>query len=134
MSTSTRHVRLFRNGRNQALRIPREFELEGEEALIHNMEIVKKRLASDTAPKKPTLFNDTLENPVYASALANIHLDAANDNLHLLLTLAASGRKDDLVATPNVWKRTAVMRVTLFKVCKRCQRADHNQCKKKRSQ
>ena len=29
-----RHVRLFRNGRNQALRIPREFELEGEEAII----------------------------------------------------------------------------------------------------
>ena len=35
MSTHERHVRLFRNGRNQALRIPREFELEGEEALIH---------------------------------------------------------------------------------------------------
>jgi len=34
MSTHERHVRLFRNGRNQALRIPREFELEGEEALI----------------------------------------------------------------------------------------------------
>lgn len=30
-----RHVRLFRNGRNQALRIPREFELEGDEAVIH---------------------------------------------------------------------------------------------------
>lgn len=29
-----RHVRLFRNGRNQALRIPREFELSGDEALI----------------------------------------------------------------------------------------------------
>ena len=29
-----RHVRLFRNGRNQALRIPREFELEGDEALV----------------------------------------------------------------------------------------------------
>jgi len=29
-----RHVRLFRNGRNQAIRIPREFELEGDEALI----------------------------------------------------------------------------------------------------
>jgi len=29
-----RHVRLFRNGRNQALRIPREWELEGEEAII----------------------------------------------------------------------------------------------------
>ncbi len=29
-----RHVRLFRNGRNQALRIPREFELKGNEAII----------------------------------------------------------------------------------------------------
>lgn len=31
---SARHVRLFRNGRNQALRIPREFELDGDEATI----------------------------------------------------------------------------------------------------
>jgi len=30
-----RLVRLFRNGRNQAIRIPREFELEGNEAIIH---------------------------------------------------------------------------------------------------
>ena len=29
-----RHVRLFRNGRNQALRIPREFELGGNEAIL----------------------------------------------------------------------------------------------------
>jgi antitoxin VapB len=29
-----RHVRIFRNGRNQAIRIPREFELEGNEAII----------------------------------------------------------------------------------------------------
>ena len=29
-----RHVRLFRNGRNQAVRIPREFELPGEEAVM----------------------------------------------------------------------------------------------------
>ena len=29
-----RHVRLFRNGRNQAVRIPREFEFEGNEAII----------------------------------------------------------------------------------------------------
>ena len=34
MGDSERHVRLFRNGRNQALRIPREFELEGEEAIV----------------------------------------------------------------------------------------------------
>ena len=30
-----RHVRLFRNGRNQAVRIPREFELPGSEAIMH---------------------------------------------------------------------------------------------------
>ena len=30
-----RYVRLFRNGRNQALRIPREWELDGDEAIIH---------------------------------------------------------------------------------------------------
>ena len=29
-----RHVRLFRNGRNQAVRIPRDFELEGTEAIL----------------------------------------------------------------------------------------------------
>ena len=29
-----RHVKLFRNGRNQALRIPREFEFEGDEAIL----------------------------------------------------------------------------------------------------
>jgi antitoxin VapB len=34
MKPSERHVRLFRNGRNQALRIPREFELEGDEAIL----------------------------------------------------------------------------------------------------
>ncbi len=34
MAEIERHVRLFRNGRNQALRIPREFELEGDEAIL----------------------------------------------------------------------------------------------------
>ena len=34
MPQPERHVRLFRNGRNQALRIPREFELDGNEAII----------------------------------------------------------------------------------------------------
>jgi antitoxin VapB len=29
-----RHVKLFRNGRNQAVRIPREFELPGNEAIM----------------------------------------------------------------------------------------------------
>ncbi len=34
MAQLERHVRLFRNGRNQALRIPREFELDGNEAIL----------------------------------------------------------------------------------------------------
>ncbi len=35
MMQTERHVRLFRNGSNQAVRIPREFEMEGSEALMH---------------------------------------------------------------------------------------------------
>lgn len=31
---SERHVKLFRNGRNQAVRIPVEFELPGDEAVM----------------------------------------------------------------------------------------------------
>jgi len=31
---SERHVRFFRNGRSQAIGIPKEFELEGNEAII----------------------------------------------------------------------------------------------------
>ncbi|HET7922312.1 MAG TPA: AbrB/MazE/SpoVT family DNA-binding domain-containing protein [Gammaproteobacteria bacterium] len=34
MTAPERHARLFRNGRNQALRIPREFELPGDEVTI----------------------------------------------------------------------------------------------------
>jgi antitoxin VapB len=33
--SEARQVRLFRNGRNQAVRIPVEFELPGEAALMH---------------------------------------------------------------------------------------------------
>lgn len=44
-----RHVRLFRNGCNQAVRIPVEFELPGDEAIMHRdgdrlvIEPVRKR-------------------------------------------------------------------------------------------
>jgi antitoxin VapB len=44
-----RHVRLFRDGRNQAVRIPVEFELPGDEAIMHRdgdrlvIEPVRKR-------------------------------------------------------------------------------------------
>ena len=44
-----RNVKLFRNGRNQAVRIPVEFELPGDEAIMHRdgdrlvIEPVRKR-------------------------------------------------------------------------------------------
>jgi len=34
MPQSERHVRQIRNGKNMAVRIPRGFELEGEEAIL----------------------------------------------------------------------------------------------------
>ncbi|HBB55702.1 MAG TPA: AbrB/MazE/SpoVT family DNA-binding domain-containing protein [Hyphomonadaceae bacterium] len=32
--TAERRVKIFKNGRNQAVRIPREFELSGEDAVM----------------------------------------------------------------------------------------------------
>ena len=37
LATPVRHVRLFRNGSNQAVRIPKEFELPGKEAEIRQV-------------------------------------------------------------------------------------------------
>jgi antitoxin VapB len=55
-----RHVKLFRNGRNQAVRIPVEFELPGDEAIMHRdgdrlvIEPVRKRgLLALLATMKP---------------------------------------------------------------------------------
>lgn len=47
-----RRVRLFRNGRNQSLRIPREFELPGEEAVIRKE---GSKLVVEPAPRKSLL-------------------------------------------------------------------------------
>ena len=35
VSPDTKRAALFRNGRNQALRIPRAFEMPGKEVLVH---------------------------------------------------------------------------------------------------
>lgn len=48
-----RHVSLFRNGRNQAIRIPREFELEGTEAIIRKE---GNRLIIESIPPKNRLL------------------------------------------------------------------------------
>lgn len=53
-----RHVKLFRNGRNQAVRIPREFELPGQDAIMRKE---GDRLVIEPLPPK-SLFGllDTL--------------------------------------------------------------------------
>lgn len=46
-----RPVRLFRNGANQAVRIPKEFELPGKDALIHREG--NKLIIEPVTPKHP---------------------------------------------------------------------------------
>ena len=47
-----RHVKLFKNGRNQAVRIPREFEFPGEDAIMRKE---GERLIIEPAPPKSLL-------------------------------------------------------------------------------
>ncbi len=49
---TSRHVKLFRNGQNQAVRIPREFELPGTDAIMRKE---GTRLVIEVAPKKSLL-------------------------------------------------------------------------------
>jgi antitoxin VapB len=54
-----RHVKLFRNGQNQAVRIPREFELPGTDAIIRKE---GERLILEPAPPRSLLeLLDTLD-------------------------------------------------------------------------
>jgi antitoxin VapB len=50
-----RHVRLFRNGRNQAIRIPRELELPGDEAIVR-----REGTCLIIEPVKPTSLRELL--------------------------------------------------------------------------
>lgn len=50
--TSERRVKLFKNGRSQAVRIPREFELPGEDAIMRKD---GERLTIESAPPKSLL-------------------------------------------------------------------------------
>lgn len=51
---SERHVKLFRNGRNQAVRIPVEFEMPGDEATIRKE---GDRLIIEPVARKTNLFD-----------------------------------------------------------------------------
>ena len=50
--SSARHARLFRNGRNQAVRIPRELELAADEVMIYQED---DRLVLVPVDRSPTL-------------------------------------------------------------------------------
>ncbi|MDE0052500.1 MAG: AbrB/MazE/SpoVT family DNA-binding domain-containing protein [Rhodospirillales bacterium] len=52
MSVPVRHARLFRNGRNQAVRIPREFELAADEVVIYRED---HRLVIEPVERRPSL-------------------------------------------------------------------------------
>jgi antitoxin VapB len=51
-SGQERRVKLFKNGRNQAVRIPRDFELPGEDAIMREE---GRRLIIEPAPPKSLL-------------------------------------------------------------------------------
>jgi antitoxin VapB len=51
-AASGRRVKLFKNGRNQAVRIPREFELPGSDAIMRKE---GERLVIELAPRKSLL-------------------------------------------------------------------------------
>ncbi len=55
-----RHVKLFKNGRNKAVRIPREFEFPGDDAIMRKE---GDKIIIEPAPQKLSLLEllDTLE-------------------------------------------------------------------------
>ena len=60
-----RHARLFRNGRNQALRIPRELEFPGDEVILHKEDdrlivepVARRRTLAEILPGLRTLSED----------------------------------------------------------------------------
>lgn len=66
--TPGRQVRLFKNGRSQAVRIPREFELPGTSAMLHREKggrlilepVRKKRLTELLATWEPLAESDAM--------------------------------------------------------------------------
>jgi antitoxin VapB len=56
-----RHVKLFKNGRNQAVRIPREFELPGDDAIMRKD---GNKLIIEAAPPRSLLALLATLNPI----------------------------------------------------------------------
>lgn len=56
----TRHVRLFKNGRSQAVRIPKDLELPGDEALIYRVGANDLLVAAHARQQDATLVTDNI--------------------------------------------------------------------------
>ena len=94
-----RHVRMFRNGRNQAVRIPREFELDAQEAIIQKeddrlvLEPVRKQGLLAALAALPTLEEEFL--PDADAGLLPLDVPADKTYAQLRWTLEQSGRRID---------------------------------------
>jgi len=68
-SSESRRISLFRNGRNQAIRIPREFEFEGSEAILRKE---GDRLVLEPAPKSLSLLEVLSTLPTLKEGLPEV--------------------------------------------------------------
>ena len=66
----SRRAKLFRNGRNQALRIPRELEFPGDEVILHREDdrlivepITRRRSLAEILPGLRPLTEDLPDTP-----------------------------------------------------------------------
>jgi antitoxin VapB len=75
--TPARHVKLFTNGRNQAVRIPREFELPGEDAIMRKE---GDRLIIEPSPPRSLLALLATLEPIDDDfpAVADLPVDAVD--------------------------------------------------------
>lgn len=60
----SRHIRLFRNGSNQAIRIPRDMELQCDEAILHRE---GDKLIIEPVPRQPLLSLLATLDPIAAA-------------------------------------------------------------------
>ena len=72
--TSERRARLFRNGRSQAVRIPRELEFPGTEVIIHKE---GDRLIIEPAPANSHLLQVLSDLEPVTEAFPNVDDDLA---------------------------------------------------------
>src|SRR5437870_5890394 len=60
--SKTKTAKLFRDGRSQAVRLPREFRFEGNEGFVCRSTLVRAACAeTDSQPRRPETFGGSVE-------------------------------------------------------------------------